>query len=151
MDVQFYSMTVPSASELPEEFDGNCLLLKLPKKTFNHRDDAFYSEGLDVKPQKSTISLYMSSQADPKSDLFYEYYVFVFASSIKFDNLIYSSGDLVKSVSSTTYHEPDETNLDEAFLATSLEWTIALKGKGSRWNNVTVSASGGKRKIARKK
>jgi hypothetical protein len=150
MDVQYYSMTVPLASELPEEFDGNCLLLKLPKKTFNHRVDTFYSEGLDVPlVHTSTISLYMASQADPKSDMFYEYYVFVFPSNIKFDNSIYSSGDLVESVSSSTYHEPNDTNLDENFLATSLEWTIALKGKG--WKNVPVSASGGKKKPARKK
>jgi hypothetical protein len=152
MDVQYYSMTVPSESELLEEFDGNCLLLKLPKKTFKYRDDTFYSEGLDAPTfHASTISLYMASQADPKSDMFYEYYVFVFPSNIKFDNSIYSSGDLVKSFSSSTYHEPKNTNLDEAFVATSLEWTIALKGKGYHWKNVPVSASGGKKKPARKK
>jgi hypothetical protein len=83
--------------------------------------------------------------------MFYEYYVFVFPSNIKFDNSIYSSGDLVKSFSSSTYHEPKNTNLDEAFVATSLEWTIALKGKGYRYKNVAISASGGKKKIARKK
>ena len=152
MDVQYYSMSVPSESELPEEYDGSCLLLKLPKKTFHHRDDAFYAEGLDAPTvQNSTISLYMASLADPRSDMFYEYYVFVFASSIKFDNSIYSSGDLVKSFASTTYHEPKDSGLDEAFVATSLEWTIALKGKGYRWNNAAVSASGGKKKAARKK
>jgi hypothetical protein len=130
MDVQYYSMLVPSASELPEEFDGNCLLLKHPKKTFNHWDDTFCSEGLDAPTVHwSTISLYMASLADPKSDMFYEYYLFVFPSNIKFDNSIYSSGYLVKSFSSSTYHEPKNTNLDEAFVATSLEWTIALKGK----------------------
>ena len=135
MDVQYYSMSVPSESELPEEYDGSCLLLKLPKKTFHHRDDAFYAEGLDAPTvQNSTISLYMASLADPRSDMFYEYYVFVFASSIMFDNSIYSSGDLVKSFASTTYHEPKDSGLDEAFVATSLEWTIALKGKGYRWN-----------------
>jgi hypothetical protein len=151
MDVQYYLMSVPLESELPEEFDSNCLLLKLPKKTFHHRDDAFYKEGLDaLTVHTSTISLYMASQADPRSDMFYKYYVFVFTSNIKFDS-IYSSGDLVKLFLSSTYHEPKNTGLDDAFVATSLKWTIALKGKGYCWNNTAVSASVGKKKPARKK
>jgi hypothetical protein len=152
MDVPFYSMSVPSVSELPEGYDSNCLLVKLPKKTYNHRDDQFYGEGLDCdKVNQSTIKLFMASQVDPRSDSFFEYYIFVFGGTMEFDNSIFSSGDLVKSSTSNTLHEKAETGLDFDLLVTSLEWTIALKDKGYRWNTKPKVASATKKKVAARK
>jgi hypothetical protein len=126
LDIKYCSMTISLSSELPEDFDSNCLVVKLPKKTYNHQDDKFYSEGLDDTSRQSTIQLFSLCQVGPQSDAFFEYYIFVFGPNMEFNISIFSSVDLVKSIMSTTLHDEDDTGLDYDLVITSIEW-ITMK------------------------